>query len=599
MASGHDFHKTKEFYKKTGRKLHFDAKEPVGFNKSKVECFNFHNTRHFSKECRSKINQDNRRRDAGNTGYKARDNGKRPAKQDEHKASQMSTKDKSGLGYGSHIHDGVLGYENKVFASVFDSRSGDVEDSHVNDRFKKVKGIHVVPPPMTGNYMPHKSNFGIDESNFTYGPKHSTTSESDAKTSDLDSCESSSSKETLKTVPKPIESKPKVVNKPKVWTDSPIIEEYEPDSDDEHVTIPSKEQEKPSFAFVNTVEHVTPPRKTAKEQNTHIPHQTLKGKGIVDSGCSRKMTRNKAYLVDYQDFNGGPVAFEGSKGQITGKGKITTGKLDFEDVYFVKELQHFNPFSVSQMCDKKNKVLFTDTECFVLSHDFKLPDENQVLLRVPRQHNMYSFNLENIVSSGGAARASSTNYVNTARTPVNAASTPLNTASTPTNQDDSHTPSLEDIYEVLRDEIFTSASYDKEGVVAKFRNLETTMNVSPIPTLRIHSIHPTTQILKDQTLAVQTRSKVNKSSRAYGFKEIGTKWVYKNKKNERGVVVRNKARFQVTPKTSHLQAMKRIFRYLKGQPKLGLWYLRESAFALEAFSDNNYARANLDRKSTT
>nr|GEX26777.1 hypothetical protein [Tanacetum cinerariifolium] len=44
------------------------------------------------------------------------------------------------------------------------------------------------------------------------------------------------------------------------------------------------------------------------------PHQTLKGKGIVDSRCSRHMTGNKAYLVDYQDFNGGPIAFRGSKG---------------------------------------------------------------------------------------------------------------------------------------------------------------------------------------------------------------------------------------------------------------------------------------------
>ncbi|GJX79780.1 ribonuclease H-like domain-containing protein [Tanacetum coccineum] len=115
------------------------------------------------------------------------------------------------------------------------------------------------------------------------------------------------------------------------------------------------------------------------------------------------MTGNKAYLAEYQDYNGGPVAFGGSKGYITGKGKIKTGKLDFEDVCFVKELQHFNLFSVSQMCDKKNKVLFTDTECLVLSSDFKLPDENQVLLRIPRQNNMYSFNLENIVPSGGLA----------------------------------------------------------------------------------------------------------------------------------------------------------------------------------------------------
>ncbi|GJZ42394.1 ribonuclease H-like domain-containing protein, partial [Tanacetum coccineum] len=87
-------------------------------------------------------------------------------------------------------------------------------------------------------------------------------------------------------------------------------------------------------------------------------------------------------------------------GRITGKGKISTGKMDFKDVYFVKEL-NFNLFSISQMCDKKNSVLFTDTECVVLSLDFKLLDENHVLLRVPRKDNMYSVDLKNIVPSGG------------------------------------------------------------------------------------------------------------------------------------------------------------------------------------------------------
>nr|GEV53366.1 hypothetical protein [Tanacetum cinerariifolium] len=58
-------------------------------------------------------------------------------------------------------------------------------------------------------------------------------------------------------------------------------------------------------------------------------------------------------------------------------------------------------------------------------------------------------------------------------------------------------------------------------------------------------------------------------------------------------------RFQVTPKTLHLQAMKRIFRYLKGQPKLGFWYPKVSSFDLEAYSNSDYAGANLDRKSTT
>ncbi|GJT83035.1 putative ribonuclease H-like domain-containing protein [Tanacetum coccineum] len=59
------------------------------------------------------------------------------------------------------------------------------------------------------------------------------------------------------------------------------------------------------------------------------------------------------------------------------------------------------------------------------------------------------------------------------------------------------------------------------------------------------------------------------------------------------------ARFQVTPKMSYLHAVKRIFRYLKGQPKLGIWYPRDSPFDLEAFSNSDYARASLDKKSTT
>ncbi|GJW08748.1 putative ribonuclease H-like domain-containing protein [Tanacetum coccineum] len=135
---------------------------------------------------------------------------------------------------------------------------------------------------------------------------------------------------------------------------------------------------------------------------TGNPQYTLQDQGIFDSGCSRHMTGNKSFLTDYQEIDGGFVAFGGSPkgGKITEKGKIRTGKLDFEDVYFVKELK-FNLFSVSQMCDKKNSVLFTETECLVLSPDFKLLDESQVLLKVPRQNNMYSFDLKNVVPSGG------------------------------------------------------------------------------------------------------------------------------------------------------------------------------------------------------
>ncbi|GKF49562.1 putative ribonuclease H-like domain-containing protein, partial [Tanacetum coccineum] len=88
--------------------------------------------------------------------------------------------------------------------------------------------MHTVLPPMTRNYMPPKSDFGIDESQFTYGPKY-------------------------------------------VWSDAPIIEEYESDSDDEYVIKPSKELENHNFAFVNTIKHVKTHRETVKEKNTCSP----------------------------------------------------------------------------------------------------------------------------------------------------------------------------------------------------------------------------------------------------------------------------------------------------------------------------------------
>nr|GEV05663.1 xylulose kinase-1 [Tanacetum cinerariifolium] len=139
--------------------------------------------------------------------------------------SSSDTKDKSRLRYGNQMHEGALSYENEVLESVFDSQSSDVEDNYVNDRFAKVEGMHVVPPL--------KSDFGIDESKFTN-----------------------------------VESKPKAVSEPEVWSDAPIIEEYESDSDDEYVFKDLVEQEKPSCAFINIVKHVKTPRQIVKDQDT-------------------------------------------------------------------------------------------------------------------------------------------------------------------------------------------------------------------------------------------------------------------------------------------------------------------------------------------
>nr|GEY85408.1 putative ribonuclease H-like domain-containing protein [Tanacetum cinerariifolium] len=118
---------------------------------------------------------------------------------------------------------------------------------------------------------------------------------------------------------------------------------------------------------------ISSPRVNAAKPSIGNPQQALKDKGVIDSGCSKHMTGNMSYLSNFEELNGGYVAF---------------GELKF------------NLFSVSQMCNKKHNVLFTNTECLVLSSDFKLPDASQVLLRVPRENNMYNVNLKNIIHSG-------------------------------------------------------------------------------------------------------------------------------------------------------------------------------------------------------
>ncbi|GJW54000.1 putative reverse transcriptase, RNA-dependent DNA polymerase [Tanacetum coccineum] len=198
--------------------------------------------------------------------------------------------------------------------------------------------------------------------------------------------------------------------------------------------------------------------------------------------------------------------------------------------------------------------------------------------------------------------------------------------------------------------IFGNAYDDEDvGAEADLNNLETTLNVSSIPTTRIDKDHPKDQIIRDFNSAIQTRrmtkisdehammdvksaflygtieeevyvcqppsfedprfpDKVYKVEKAlYGLHQAFKAWSTKKSlcdefeasRPDITFAVSACARFQVTPKMSHLHVVKRIFRYLKGQPKLGLWYPRDSPFDLEAFSDSDYAGASLDRKSTT
>ncbi|GJS45557.1 putative ribonuclease H-like domain-containing protein [Tanacetum coccineum] len=140
---------------------------------------------------------------------------------------------------------------------------------------------------------------------------------------------------------------------------------------------------------------------TLKQFEYGNPEEDLKDYAIIDSGCSGSMTGDKDKLSDFKEFKGGYVAFgnDPKGGRITGKGTIKTSCIDFEKVSYVEELK-FNLLSVSQICDKKHNVLFTDKECLILSPKFKFVDEDLVILRAPRKNDVYSW-IEEYYSSGG------------------------------------------------------------------------------------------------------------------------------------------------------------------------------------------------------
>nr|GEV32689.1 hypothetical protein [Tanacetum cinerariifolium] len=269
------------------------------------------------------------------------------------------TYDKTGLGYDNQVFNSTMFGCDEMFSSESDVS---MPTSLVYDRYKSREGYHAVPPPYTGIFMPLKPDLVFH----------------DAPT-------------VNETIPTAFNVKPSTT-KPNKDLSQPTTHGV----NKAHSPIRRPINLRPSPQASNFSQKVT----TAKALQGN-PKHALKDKGVTDSGCLRHMTSNISYLSEFEEINGGYVAFGGNlKGcKSHKKGKIRTGKLDFDDVYFVKELK-FNLFSVSQMCDKKNNVLFTDTECIVLSFNFKLPDENHVLLRFPKENNMYNVNLKNIVLSG-------------------------------------------------------------------------------------------------------------------------------------------------------------------------------------------------------
>ncbi|GJX01412.1 putative ribonuclease H-like domain-containing protein [Tanacetum coccineum] len=455
--------RARRFIKRTGRKLDVNGQR-VGFDRSKVECYNCHKYGHFAREYRAPRNQENKRRENnrrtmivetptenalvaqdGIGGYDWSYQGEEEhptnfslmAHTSSGSSSSSDSKFKTGLGYNTASSTAA-----SPAVESFVNSSKILENQEYN-KSKSDKGYHAVPPPFTGNFIPHKPDLTfmdeiVESENLdvttVVTPSNDKTVESNHESANV---KSNGDVVEFKTVRKngfrhPViedwnsddESEVEIIPKDKTVSSStekiklvkPARETVEKVKDttarDRAVVSENKGKGvnavKASACWVwkaknssasNTFKKYSYIDAQDRSKATHSRKSTRK-KRVIDSGCSRHMTRNKCYLTEYEDYDGGFVSFGDGKGRISGKGKIKTGTLDFDNVYFCKELK-YNLFSVSQICDKKNNVLFNDTECLVLSYDFKLLDESQVLLRVQRKDNIYSVDLKNIFPTKG------------------------------------------------------------------------------------------------------------------------------------------------------------------------------------------------------
>ncbi|GKA36400.1 hypothetical protein Tco_0722891 [Tanacetum coccineum] len=187
--------KMKKFYKKTGRKLQFDAKEPVGFDKTK--------------------NMDSHSKEEEDYALMAYNNSGSDTEREQLSDASIEIK-----AYTQDLDDktDVLTYHKKLLAEAQKEKEdlkAKVEKWHNSS--KNLGGnMHAVPPPMTGNYMSSGPDVEIDYSQFTYGPNQTQPSESETQTSDFDACLSDYSVETHESLPEPTVNELKVVNQPKV-----------------------------------------------------------------------------------------------------------------------------------------------------------------------------------------------------------------------------------------------------------------------------------------------------------------------------------------------------------------------------------------------
>ncbi|GJS03118.1 hypothetical protein Tco_0319626 [Tanacetum coccineum] len=302
--------------------------------------------------------------------------------------------------------------------------------------------------------------------------------------------------------------------------------------------------------------------------------EDLKELCYIDSGCSGSMTGDKEKLSDFKAFKGGYVAFgnDPQGGRITGKGTIKTSCIDFEKVSYVEELK-FNLLSVSQICDKKHNVLFTDKECFIFLQslsrceiwtfvenqkekvrlmfdpctsnssmnyipvrkenyadsgeqettydDVEDLDDQQFIVHGPNIHAAKNKHSEERTADKEVPLSSEEQALHDelrrialekGKECVNSTFT-LSTANTPSHST-GNTPTDSDD-DVPKDGVFSTNSFDDENEEdgePDYNNMDHTIDVTSTPTLRIHKNHPQSQIIGKRTAGILTRRKLKESA---------------------------------------------------------------------------------------
>ncbi|GJR93377.1 retrovirus-related pol polyprotein from transposon TNT 1-94 [Tanacetum coccineum] len=371
-------------------KLTINGNETIGFDKSKVECYNYQKRGHFARECKAPRNQDNKNKESSRRSVPV---------ETSTSTILVSCDGLGGYGWSDQAEEGpnyaLMAYSSlssdsevsndsnclksfmeavKLLKSQNDQLLRDLEKSSlmvsgyktglksVEEKLEfykknesvyveKINGlkwdIQIVPPPYIGNFMPPTLDLsftGLDE--FVNKP---VVENSKAMSS---------------------EEEPKIVRKN---DDAPIIEEWVSDDEEEDVPQPKTKKKivRPSIVkkeFIKSKQQEKSTRKTVKQGN---PQMDLQDQGVIDSGCSKHMTGNMSYLTKYKEIDGGYVAVGGNPkgGKITGKSTIKTARTPQQNRVAEGRNKTLIEAAKTMLADSKFPTIFwaevVNTACYV------------------------------------------------------------------------------------------------------------------------------------------------------------------------------------------------------------------------------------------